>query len=122
VQVVLRIREQSSAFGMVLYSFCWYSILNIEFILGCYAISIVYQSMLSLFMSFAKYMVRPDDIGMDISSLCLRACSSVLLVHPKDVRLANTRAVTSYMGVVLEYAGSFGYDHAPRRDWVDNRW
>ena len=73
--------------------------------------------MLSLFMSYAKYMVRPDDLGTDISSLCLRACSSVLLVHPKDVRLADTRAVTSYMGVVLEYAGSFGYDHAPRRDW-----
>ena len=52
-------------------------------VLGCYAISIVYQSMLSVIMSCAMYMVRLDDPGMDIGSLYFRACSSVLLVHPK---------------------------------------
>ena len=46
-------------------------------------ILIVYQSMLSSFMSYAKVLVRPDDPGMDRGSLCFQACSSVLLVHPK---------------------------------------
>ena len=73
--------------------------------------------MLSSFMSYAKVLVRPDDPGMDRGSLCLRACSSVLLVHPKGGRPGGIRVVTSYTSVVLGYAGSFGYDRAPRCDW-----
>ena len=73
--------------------------------------------MLSVIMSCATYMVRPDDPGMDIGSLYFRACSSVLLVHPKGGRPRDARVVTSYTGVVLGYAGSFRYDHAPRCDW-----
>ena len=46
----------------------------------------------------------------------ISACSSVLLVHPKAGRPGDARVVTSYTGVVLEYAGSFGYDRAPRCD------
>ena len=76
--------------------------------------------MLSSFMSYAKVLVRPDDPGTDRGSLCFRAYSSVLLVHPKGGRPGDTRVVTSYMSVVLGYAGSFGYDHAPRCDW--GRW
>ena len=68
-------------------------------------------------MSYAKDMVRPDDPGTDIGSLCFRACSSVLLVHPKGGRPRDARVVTSYTGVVLGYTGSFGYDHASRCDW-----
>ena len=34
--------------------------------------------------------------------------------------LGGTRVVTSYTSVVLGYAGSFGYDRAPRCDW--GRW
>ena len=78
---------------------------------------IVYQSMLSSFMSYAKVLVRPDDKGTDRGSLCFRACSSVLLVHPKGGRPGDTRVVTSYTSVVLGYAGSFGYDRAPWCDW-----
>ena len=59
-------------------------------------------------------MVRPDDPGTGIGSLCFRACSSVLLVHPKGGRPEDARVVTSYTGVVLGYAGSFGYARAPR--------
>ena len=70
--------------------------------------------MLSSFMSYAKVLVRPDDAGTDRGSLCFRACSSVLLVHPKGGRPGNTRVVTSYTSVVLGYAESFGYDRAPR--------
>ena len=102
---------------MALYSICQHSIHNIEFCHGCYAISIVYQSMLWLFMSYAKDMVRPDDLGTDISSSCFRARSSILLVHPKGGRPGDARVVTSYTGVVVGYAGSFGYDRAPRCDW-----
>ena len=62
-------------------------------------------------------MVRPDDPVTDRGSLCFQACSSVLLVHPKGGRPGDARVVTSYTSVVLEYAGSFGYDRAPRCDW-----
>ena len=68
---------------MALYFNCQLSIHNTELCHGCYAISIVYQSMLWLFMSYAKDVVRPDDPGADVGSLCFRAFSSVLLVHPK---------------------------------------
>ena len=102
---------------MALYSICQHSIHNIELCHGCYAISIVYQSMLWLIMNYAKDMVRLDDLGTDVGSLCFRACSSVLLVHLKGGRLGDARVVTSYTSVVLGYAGSFGYDRAPWCDW-----
>ena len=105
---------------MALYSFCQTSIHNIEICHGCFTIFIVYQSMLSSFMSYAKVLVRPDDSGMDRGLLCFRACSSVLLVHPKGGRLGDTSVVTSCMSVVLGYAGSFGYDRAPWCNW--GRW
>ena len=76
-----------------------------------------YQSMLSSFMSYAKVLVRPDDLGTDRGSLCYRACSGVLLVHPKGGRPGGTRVVTSYTSVVLGHAGSFRYDCAPHCDW-----
>src|SRR6185437_12816278 len=49
-------------------------------------------------------------------SLCFRACSSVLLIDLKGGRPGDARVVTSYTSVVLEYAGSIGYDRAPRCD------
>jgi len=61
-QVILGVIEQSSAFGIALYSTCQHSIHNIEFHHGCYAILIIYQSMLSLFMSCVMNMVRLDDL------------------------------------------------------------
>ena len=102
--------------GMALYSSCQTSIHNIELCHGCFTISIVYQSMLWLFMSSTTDMVRPNDPGMDIGSLYVRACSSVLLIHPKGGRPGDARVVTSYTGVVLKYVESFGYDHAPQCD------
>ena len=47
----------------------------------------------------------------------LSGFSSVLLVHLKGRRPGGTRVVTSYMSVVLGYAGSFRYDRAPWCDW-----
>src|SRR6185312_15230144 len=119
-QVVLGVVEQSSAPGMALYPICQTSIHNIELCHGCLAILIVYQSMLSSFMSCAKVLVRPDDSGTDRGSLCFRACSSVLLVHPKGGKPGDTRVVTSYTNVVLGYAGSIEYDCAPWCEW--GRW
>ena len=102
---------------MALYPTCQTFIHNIVICHGCFTILIVYQSMLSSFMSYANVLVRPDDLGTDRGSLCIQACSSVLLVHPKGGRPGDTRVVTSCTSVVLGYAGSFGYDHAPRCDW-----
>ena len=62
-------------------------------------------------------MVRPDDPGTDIGLLCLWDCSSVLLIHPKGGRPKDARVVTSYTSLVLGYAESFGYAHAPWYDW-----
>ena len=105
---------RSSTLGMDLYSICQYSIHNIELDHGCFTISMVYQSMLLFIMSCVTNMVRPDDSGTFIGLLCFQSCSSVLLVHPKGGRPGDARVVTSYTGVVLEYAKSFGYDRAPR--------
>jgi len=102
---------------MALYSNCQHSIHNIELCHDCFTILIVYQSLLWLFMSCATDMVRPDDLGLNIGSLCFQACSSVLLVHSKGGRPVDARVVTSYTGMVLGYAGSSGYDRAPQCDW-----
>ena len=74
--------------------------------------------MLRSFISYATVLDRLDDTATDKGSLCFQ--SSVLLVHLKGGRPGGTRVVTSYTSVVLGYAGSFGYDHAPRCDW--GRW
>jgi hypothetical protein len=59
-------------------------------------------------------MLRPGVLSKDIGSLCLRACLSALLVHPKGGIPRGASVPTSYTGMVLGYAGSFEYDHAPR--------
>ena len=69
--------------------------------------------MLLFIMSCVKNMVRPDDLGTDTDLSCLRSCSSVMLVHPEGGSPRDARVVTSYMSVVLGYAGSFIYDRAP---------
>jgi hypothetical protein len=56
----------------------------------------------------------PISLKQTICLLCLWACLSALLVHPMGGRPGGIRVVTSYTGVVLGYAGSFRYDHAPR--------
>src|SRR6185312_8920948 len=99
---------------MALYSFCQYSINNIDLDHGCYAILIVYQSMLMFIMSCVTNMVRPDVCGLDNGSLCFRAYSSALLGHPKGGSPEGIRVVTSYTSVVLGYAGFSGYSRAPR--------
>ena len=78
--------------------------------LACVAKFYFYSSCISC-------LLRPDDLGKDIGLLCFRACLSVLHVHPKGGGPGGTRLVTSYASMGLGYAGSFGYDGAPRFDW-----
>ena len=78
--------------------------------------------MLRLFISYATVLVWPDDPGTDRGSLCFRACSSVLLVHPKGGRPGGTRVVTSYMSVVLRYADPSDMTMLHGVTGVDGRW
>jgi hypothetical protein len=99
---------------MALYLTCQYSIHNAKLSHGCYAILIVYQTMSCSPIIYALYVVRLDVLSKAIGSMCLWACLSALLVHPKNGIHGGARVVTSYTSVVLGYAGFFGSDHAPR--------
>ena len=78
--------------------------------------------MLRSFISYATVLDRPDDPGTDRGSLCFRACSSVLLVHPKRGRPGGTRVVTSYTSVVLGYADPSDMTVLHGVTGVDGRW
>ena len=67
--------------------------------------------------SYSSCLLRPDDLGNDISSLCFWACLSILPIHPKGGGPRDARVVTSYASMVPGYAGSFRYDGAPWIDW-----
>ena len=88
-----------------------------EFVLGYLAMFVAYLALISVYPSYSSCMLRPDDLGKDIGSLCFRACLSILPVHPKGGGPGGARVVTSYAGMLPGYAGSFGYDGALRCDW-----
>jgi len=66
---------------------------------------------------YTSCLLRPDDLGKDIGSLCFRAYLSILPVHPKGGGPGGAKVVTSYAGMVPGYAGSLGYEGAPQFDW-----
>ena len=107
---------------MALYPTCQHSICNIEFIHGCYTISVVYQSMHCLFMSCVKYMVKTDDSSTDVSSWCFRACPIPLLVHPKGGSPGGARVVISYTAVVLDMRDPVDMTVLHGVTRVDGRW
>ena len=113
--VILGVGEQSSASGMALYSEFRYAI-HFEFVLGYLAMFVAYLALIYALSSYSSCLLRLDDLGMDIGSLCFRACLSILSVHPKGGGPGGDRVVTSYAGMVPGYAGFFGYDGAPRCD------
>ena len=88
-----------------------------EFVLGYLAMFVVCLVLINVYPSYSSCMLRPDNLGKDIGSLCFRTCLRVLPVHPKGGGPGGARVVTSYAGMVPGYAGSFGYDGAPRCDW-----
>ena len=103
---------------MALYSNFRYAI-HLEFVLGYLAMFLACLALISALSSYISCMLRPDDLGKDIGSLCFRACPSILPVHQKGGGPGGARVVTSYVGMVPGYAGSFGYDGVIG---VDHRW
>jgi len=101
---------------MALYSDFRYAI-HIEFVLGYLAILLACVARFCFYSSYTSCLLRPDDLGKDTGSLCFRACLSILPVHPKGRGPGGARVVTSYVGMVSGYVGSFGYDGAQRCDW-----
>ena len=101
---------------MALYSDFLY-IIHSEFVLGYLIMFVACLALICALPSYSSCMLRPDDLGKDIGSLCFRACLSILPVHPKGGGPGGARVVTSYAGMVPGYAGSFRYDGAPRYDW-----
>ena len=101
---------------MALYSDSRYAI-HSEFVLGYLAMFLACLALIYALSSYTSYLLRPDDLGKDIGSLCFRACLSILPFHPKGGGPGGARVVTSYAGMVPGYAGSFGYDCARRCDW-----
>ena len=106
---------------MALYSDFLY-VNHSEFVLGYLVMVVACLALSCALSSYSSCMLRPDDLGKDIGSLCFRACLSTLPVHPKGGGPGGARVVTSYVGMVPRYAGSFGYDGTPQFDWVDSRW
>ena len=100
---------------MALYSDFHY-IIHIKFVLSYLALFLACLALINALSSYSSSLLRPDDLGKDIGSLCFRACLSILPIHPKGGGPGGSRVVTSYAGMVPGYAGSFGYDGAPRCD------
>ena len=101
---------------MALYSDSRYAI-HKDLVLGYLAMFLACLAKFCSYSSCISCLLGPDDLGKDIGSLCFRACLSILPVHPKGRGPGGARVVTSYAGMVPGYAGSFGYDGAPRCDW-----
>ena len=100
---------------MALYSDYRYAI-HKEFVLGYLAMFLACVAKFCSYSSYISCLLRQDDLGKDIGSLCFRTYLSVLPVHPKGGRPGGARVVTSYAGMVPGYARSLGYDGAPRFD------
>ena len=91
--------------------------LHIQFVLGYLAKFLACVAKFCSYSSYISFLLRPDDLGKDIGSLCFRACLSILPIHPKGGGPRGARVVTSYAVMVPGYAGSFGYDGAPWCGW-----
>ena len=94
---------------MALYSDFCYAI-HSEFILGYLAMFVTCLDLICALSSYSICLLRPDNLGKYISSLCFWAFFSILPVHPKGGGPGGARVVTGYVG-------SFGYDGAPQCDW-----
>ena len=101
---------------MALYSDIRYAI-HTDFVLGYLVVFLACLALIYALLSYSSCLLRPDDLGKDIGSLCFQACLRILPVHPKRGGPGGARVVTSYAGMVPGYAGSLGYDGAPQFDW-----
>ena len=67
---------------MALYSDYHYAI-HKEFIHGYLAMFLACFAMFYYSSSYTSCLLRPDDLGKDISLLCFQAYLSILPIHPK---------------------------------------
>ena len=84
---------------MALYSDFLYAI-HSEFVLGYLAMFVACLALIYALSSYTSCLLRPDDLGKDIGSLCFRACISILPVHPNGGGPGGAKVVTSYAGMV----------------------
>ena len=91
--VVVGVGEQSSASSMALYSDFLYAN-HSEFVLAYLAMFIACLALISALSSYSSCMLRPDDMGKDIGSLCFRTYLSILPVHPKGGGPGGAKVVT----------------------------
>ena len=106
---------------MALYSDYRYAI-HKEFVLGYLAMFLSCLALICAYSSYTSCLLRPDDLGKDIGSLCFRACLSILPVHPKGGGPAGARVVTSYAGMVPGYADPSDMMMLHGVTGVDRRW
>ena len=85
---------------MALYSDYRYAI---QFVHGYLPMFLACFAMIHSSSSYTSCLLRPDDLGKDIGSLCFRACLSILPVHPKGRGPGGAKVVTSYAGMVPGY-------------------
>ena len=78
---------------MALYSDYHYAI-HKEFVLSYLAMFLACVAKFYSYSSCISCLLRPDDLGKDISLLYFRACLSVLPVHPKGGGPGGARVVT----------------------------
>ena len=81
-----------------------------EFVLGYLAMFLACLALIYASSSYSSCLLRLDDLGKDIGSLCFWAYLSILPVHPKGGGPGGAKVVTSYVVMVPGYAGSLGYD------------
>ena len=82
---------------MALYSDFLY-VVHIEFVLNYLAMFVACLALICDLPSYSSYILRPDDLGKDIGSLCFRACLSILPVHPKGGGLLAFLSVATRRG------------------------
>ena len=91
---------------MALYSDFRYAI-HIEFVPGYLAMFLACLALICALSSYTSCLLRPDDLGKDIRSLCFRVCLSILPVHPKGGGPGGARVVTSYASMVPGYVKTY---------------
>ena len=87
---------------MALYSDSRYAI-HTEFVLGYLAMFLTCLALIYALSSYTSCLLRPDDLGKDIGSLCFWACVCILPVHLKGGGPRGAKVVTSYAGMVPGY-------------------
>ena len=100
---------------MALYSDFRYAI-HSELILGYLAMPLACLALICVLSSYSSCLLRLDDLGKDIGSLCFRAYLRILPVHPKGGGHGCAKVVTSYGDMVPRYARSLRYDGAQQFD------